>query len=296
MLGNEQIYVSIGNSAERFGNFWENWEGGVTYVNQARRLHYGAGAFRLTQTYDQDLDAVVRERRFGVLGLLSYPFHKFLRIEGSVVARHSNEHRLRNGDIRSLDLVTNGLALVQDNTVWTMAGPTRGTRWYMAGSYTRDLTTGRGNYGTLQGEYRGYFQPLPLTISATRVVARSSFGPDAQQSYLGGLYTLRGYDWRALSGEKTISVQQEFRAPLVRGLVLGFPGTFPLPPVGVAAFGDAGFAWDFLGERHLGSAGFGVYIGGGVYPSIRWNWAWRTPDFHTWTRQPVRQFMIAYDF
>lgn len=296
MLGNENIYVSIGNSAERFGNFWENWEGGVTYVNQSRRLHYGVGAFRLTQTYDQDLDIVVRERRLGMLGLLSYPFNKFVRIEGSVVARHSMEHRLRNGDVRSLDLVTNGLALVHDNTVWTMAGPTRGSRYLVAGAYTRDLTTGRGNYGTLQAEYRGYFQPLPLTISATRVVARSSFGPDAQQSYLGGLYTLRGYDYRALSGEKTIAVQQELRAPLIRGLVLGFPGTFPLPPVGVAGFADAGVAWDFLGERHLGSAGFGLYIGGGVYPSIRWNWAWRTPDFHTWSGRPYRQFLIAYDF
>lgn len=309
MLGNEQIYVSIGNSAERFGNFWDNWEGGVTYINQSRRLHYGVGAFRLTQTYDQDLDVVVRERRFGALGLLSYPFHKFLRIEGSVVARHSNEHRLRSGEVRPLDLVTNGLALIQDNTVWTMAGPTRGSRWYLSAAYTRDLTTGMGNYGSLQAEYRTYFQPLPLTISATRMVARSSFGPDAQQSYLGGLYTLRGFDWRALSGERTLAVQQEFRAPLLRGVVLGFPGTFPLPPIGVAGFGDAGFAWGWdstpgslippgnrFGARTLGSAGFGIYIGGGVYPSIRWNWAWRTPDFEHWTSKPIRQFLIAYDF
>jgi len=258
LLGNEQIYVSLGNTAEQFGNFWDSWEGGATYLNQARRLHYGVGAFRLTQTYDPDLDVVVRERRVGMLGLVSYPFHKFLRIEGSVVARHSSEHRLRNGDIQSLNLVTNGIALVQDNTVWTMQGPTRGSRWYLAAAYTRDLTSGRGNYGSVQAEYRGYFHPLPLTISATRMVARTSFGPDAQQSYLGGLYTLRGYDWRVLSGEKTVSLQQELRAPLLRGTVLGFPGTFPLPPVGIAGFADAGIAWDFLGERHLGSAGFGL--------------------------------------
>ena len=296
MLGNEQIFVSIGNSAERFGDFWGNWEGGVTYVNQSRRLHYGVGAFRLTQTYDPDLDIVVRERRFGMLGLVSYPFNKFLRVEGSVVARHSTEHRMRNGDVRPVDLVTNGVALVQDNTVWTMLGPTRGTRWYAAAAYTRDITTGRGNYGTMTAEYRGYFQPIPRTVSATRVVWRNSYGPDAQMSYLGGLFTLRGYDWRALSGTQTVAIQQEIRAPLLQGIVLGIPRGFPLPPIGVAGFADAGWAWDFIGPQKLGSAGFGVYLGGGVYPSIRWNFAWRTRDFEHFQSRPVRQFLISYDF
>ena len=74
------------------------------------------------------------------------------------------------------------------------------------------------------------------------------------------------------------------------------PRGFPLPPIGVAGFADAGWAWDFIGASRLGSAGFGVYLGGGVYPAIRWNWAWRTFDFEHFQSRPVRQFMISYDF
>jgi hypothetical protein len=286
LLGNEQIVVTLNNSAEQFGGFWQNWEGGLTYINQGRRMHYGLGAYRLVQTYDPDLNAIVREPRYGVLGLAAYPFNKFERIE----------HRLRNGQVRNLDLVSNSLSLVHDNTIWTRMGPSRGSRWYIAGTYTRDVTSGLGSYATAQAEYRGYVQPLPMVVWASRVLGHSSFGPDAPVSYLGGVYTLRGYDWQALSGIHTLSVQQELRTPLLRGLILGMPGNWELPPVNVAAFADGGWSWDRIGMQHLGSAGLGIMLGGGVYPSIRWNWCWRTADMRHLDPRPVRQFLIAYDF
>jgi len=30
ILGNEQFYISITNDSERFGNFWDGFEGGIT--------------------------------------------------------------------------------------------------------------------------------------------------------------------------------------------------------------------------------------------------------------------------
>jgi hypothetical protein len=296
VLGNEQFVVTLNNSAERFGSFWDNWEGGITYINQGRRLHYGLGLFRLTQTYDPDLNAIVREPRYGVMGLVAYPFNKFVRVEGTAVVRHASQHRLRNGDVRNLDLVSNSLALVHDNTVWTRMGPSRGSRWYVAGSYTRDVTSGEGSYATAAAEYRGYLQPLPLVVLATRAVGHSSFGPDAPVSYLGGVYTLRGYAWQALSGTHTLALQEEIRTPILRGVVLGVPGNWQLPTISAAAFADAGWAWDRIGKRQLGSAGLGIMLGGGVFPSIRWNWCWRSVDLRRLEPRPVRQFLIAYDF
>src|SRR5262249_31671132 len=95
VLGNEQYYIYLANDSERFGgDFWDGFEGGLTYINQARRLNYGLGLFRLTEVYDPDLDLVRRERRLGVLGLATYPFNRFNRLEGSLLIRHASDHRL----------------------------------------------------------------------------------------------------------------------------------------------------------------------------------------------------------
>ncbi|HYM81913.1 MAG TPA: hypothetical protein VEY91_10975, partial [Candidatus Limnocylindria bacterium] len=148
VLGNEQIYLYLSNDSDRFGNFWDGFEGGVTYINQSQRLNYGVGVFRLTQIYDADLDVVRRERRVGLLGLASYPFSKFTRVEGSVLVRHANDHLLRNGDFKTVDLLSNFVSLVHDNTGWTRMGPSNGSRWLLSAGFTRDLTSGAGDFAT----------------------------------------------------------------------------------------------------------------------------------------------------
>jgi hypothetical protein len=69
-----------------------------------------------------------------------------------------------------------------------------------------------------------------------------------------------------------------------------------LPYIGGAAFADA--AWFVNGPTRMraGSAGFGVYLLGGYYPAIRWNWVWLTHDFQQFTARPIMQFSIAYNF
>src|SRR5206468_4972493 len=126
MLGNEQLYLFLANDSDRFGNFWDGFELGVTYINRAQRLNWGVGVFRLTELYDIDLDQVRREKRLGFLGLASYPISKFTRIESSVLVRHASDHLLRSGFARDADLVSNYLAFVHDNSRWTEMGPAGG--------------------------------------------------------------------------------------------------------------------------------------------------------------------------
>jgi Tol biopolymer transport system component len=300
VLGNEQLYFFIANDADQFGNFWDGFQGSVTYINRAQRLNYGIGVFRLTEVYDADLDAIVRERRIGMTGLVSYPIDKFFRIDATMVFRHADDHRLRNGNLENLDLFSEYLAVVRDNTVWSYAGPIAGQRWYLAGGYTRDLTSEQGSWSTAYGEWRGYRRPVPRMVSATRLAAEASFGPDAQRQYIGGPWVLPGYDARVVSGTRTALVSQEFRMPLLRGLVLGVPSPWELPGINVAGFADMAWGWNRYGEAwfvdQLGSVGYGLYMGGGVFPAIRWNWAFLTPDFQHYARRPVMQFLITYDF
>jgi hypothetical protein len=296
VLGNEQFYIFLANDSERFGSFWDGFEAGITYMNQGRRLNYGLGFFRLTQIYDAQLDDIRRERRVGLVALASYPFDKFTRIDGSLLVRHASDHRLQNGESRNVDLVSNFLTLTHDNTRWTGLGPSVGSRFFVSAGFTRDLTSGAGDFGTLIGEFRHYRLPWPGVVTASRAQAQSSLGRDAQRFYLGGRYSLRGYDRRRLAGLQTVLLQQEIRFPALRGLTLAIPAPWVFPTINGALFADAAWAWDQGFEEHLGSAGFGVFIGGGYFPAIRWNFAWTTPDFREYSSRPRLQFVLNFNF
>jgi len=296
VLGNEQVYIFLSNDSERFGNFWDGFEAGLTYVNRSRRLNWGLGAFRLTQIYDVDLDQIRRERRVGMLGLVSYPFNKFTRVDASALVRHASDHRLRDGRLTSVDLVSNVLALVHDNTRWTEFGPSSGARHYLAVGFTRDLTEGEGDFNSVTAETRHYALPLPHLALAARAQAQSSYGRDAQRFYLGGWYSIRGYGRRGLVGDRSVMTQAEARFPLLRGLTLAVPTLWAFPTVSAAVYADAAWVWLDGDLTRGGSLGAGFYIGGGYYPALRWNYSWVTEDFRTFSKTPRTQFSLGYNF
>ena len=300
VLGNEQFHIAISNDSERFGDFWDGFEGGVTYINQSQRLNYGIGLFRLTQIYDVDLDLVRREKRIGLVGLTSYPFSKFTRLEGTFLMRHASEHRLNDGNVVSADLVSDFLALVHDNARWGAVGPIGGSRLYLGSGFTRDLESGQGNNASLLAEIRHYRTLVPSVVAATRLQAQASVWHDAQRYYLGGYNSLPGVTRRSLAGQRTLLVQEDIRFPLLRRLVLAVPAAWELPTVSGALFAGAAWAWEGSGgtnlESHLGIVGFGVYLGGGYYPAIRWNFAWSTSDFKRFGPRPRTQFTLGFNY
>jgi len=295
VLGNEQLFFFLANDSQRFGNFWDGFEGGFTYFNQGRRLNYGLGAFRLTQIYDAQLDEWRRERRVGVVGLASYPFNKFTRLEGSVLLRHASDHRLQSGISQNVDLVSNFVTLVHDNSRWSWLGPSMGSRFFVSAGFTRDLTSAAGDFGTLLGEYRRYHSLVSGVVAASRVQGQSSLGRDAQPFFLGNT-SLRGYDRRTLSGLQTVLVQQEIRFPMLQGLTLAVPVPWVFPTVNGALFADAAWAWSHGVEKHLGSAGASFFVGGGYFPALRWNYSWTTSDFHAFSKRPRQQFSVGFNF
>ncbi len=300
VLGNEQFHIFLSNDSERFGNFWDGFEGGVTYINQSQRLNYGVGLFRLTQIYDVDLDVVRREKRLGLVGLASYPFDKFTRLEGSVLVRHATDHRLQDGQVAAVDLVSNFLALVHDNSRWAAVGPSGGTRMYLGGGFTRDLGAGQGNSASLLAEIRHYRMPVSKIVSATRIQGQASLWRDAQRFYLGGYNSLPGVSRRTLSGHQTVLLQEEVRFPLVRRLVVAIPSPWEFPTVSGVLFAGAAWAWDdAFGQRwdeRVGIAGLGFYLGGGYYPAIRWNFVWSSMDFRRFGPRPRTQFTLGFNY
>ncbi len=297
LLGNETWVVTLANDSESFGDFWNGWEGGVTYFNQGRRLNYGLGLFRLTSLYDPDFELLRREVRVGAVGLASYPLDRFDRIDASLEIRHASHHLLRNGDAPTVDLVSNYLSLVHDNSRWTWSGPVGGLRANLTTGFTRDMTSGRADFGTVLAEVRHYRQPLRGIVLAMRANAQGSFGPDAQNVYLGGPSRLHVSNWRELAGPRMVSANVEARFPVVRGLLLAVPAPWMLPTVNGALYADGARAWSPGEREERGVLGWALYLGGGFYPALRWNWSWTTQDFvHFDSAIPQHYFSISYNF
>lgn len=296
VLGNEQLFLTIANDSERFGNFWDGWQGGLTYYNQGQRLNYGVGVFRLTELYDPDFDLVRREKRVGGVLLATYPFNRFDRLESSVVVRHATEHLLRSGEARTVDLLSHYVGLVHDNARWSLYGPVAGTRFNVTAGYTRDMTTGLSDYGSVFTELRHYRQPVPGVVLAVRGQGMTNLGPDAGRNFVGGPSRLRGYDRRALAATTVGIAQAEVRAPLVRNLVLAVPALWEFPTVSAVAFADGAWGWENGEQDQLGGAGFGVYILGGYLPALRWNWVWKSDDLRRFEKKPVMQFSLGFNY
>jgi hemolysin activation/secretion protein len=202
--------------------------------------------------------------------------------------------------VASVDLVSNFLAFVHDDARWTAMGPSGGSRMYVGGGFTRDIGSGEGNSGLVLAELRHYRMPIPNVVSATRVQGQVSLLRDAQNFYLGGYNSLPGISRRSLSGHQTVLLQEELRFPLVRRLVLAIPSPWEFPTVSGAVFAGAAWTWDdAFGERwneRMGIVGFGLYLGGGYYPAIRWNFTWPTHDFRSLGRGPRTQFTIGFNY
>ena len=296
LLGDESVFFFLANDSENFGSFLDGFEVGATYFNQKQRLNYGLGLFRLTRTYDTDLDVVRREPRIGGTVLASYPLSKFTRVEGSFLLRYAQNHLLRDGRFEDLWLASNFLTFVHDNSRWTWDGPVGGIRWNLSGGYTRDLSTGAGDYFTITTDWRGYLEPAHSVVSATRLLGETSIGDDAQHFYLGGRYNLRGWPRRSLRGRKAVMLQQELRFPLVRGLRFGFPVSWEFPAIQGAAFADVAAAGDG-GQRFERGAtfGLGVWMGGGYFPTLRWNFM-RRHNFDKLEKNTIVQFVVGYNF
>src|SRR5262249_21003715 len=214
----------------------------------------------------------------------------------SLVVRHVSDHLLQNGTFRTVDLVSNFLTWVHDDVRWGYDGPTGGMRTYLSAGYTRDVTSGEADFGTLLGEAREYVSRLRRDVWASRAQGQSSLGPDAQRFFLNGRAALRGYERRAASGQQTAVLQNEVRLPLLRGLTLAIPAPWTFPTISGGAFTDAAWVWEEHQQSLLGSTGFSVWIGGGFLPALRWNVAWLTDDFVNFHRRPGTQFTIDFNY
>jgi outer membrane protein insertion porin family len=136
-----------------------------------------------------------------------------------------------------------GLRLVKDTTLWGMVGPVSGGRSSLSLSKAWE-TDGSFEYLTAIADVRRYVRMGARHTLALKVVGARSTQRDAQNFYMGGVNSLRGYDDFEFSGTNLALVNVELRAPFIDRLEIASPIPFALWGVRGVAFFDAGAAWD----------------------------------------------------
>ncbi|RMH16229.1 MAG: hypothetical protein D6696_18670 [Acidobacteria bacterium] len=157
-------------------------------------------------------------------------------------------------------------AFVSDTALFSPWGAIGGHRVRIGGSWAPDLD----DSGTLESrlfvDARKYIPVTRRSNWAFRLVAVEADGNFPLPSYIGGLDTLRGFDFRQFGGTRTFFANIEFRFPLIDQLALpglrfqGIRGVFFLD-VGAAYFPDVDNGFNFFdsenGRLDGGVASFG---------------------------------------
>ncbi len=224
MLGNRRFIASL-DSVSTFSNF------DFLYLDMHKRLNWGARlfdnrSFYLTIDDQNDLDRKQTYRETGLLGLVSYPFTRYHRIDGGAGYMSRNFFyptffkdetgtQFVRYDERQDNYPFVSTSFSGDSTIYKFFGPVSGRRYQISASYAPDIENSGTLSSDLSVDWREYFQLSSRTLLAARVYAAWSDGNAPNFHYFGGLNTLRGYDFRTLIGQHAGFANFEVRFPLV---------------------------------------------------------------------------------
>lgn len=268
LLSDHVVFLGVSSfQGSGLGNLLDNFNGTLFYLNQARRVNWGVGAFRQRGLfYEGDFSTLFQETSYGVFAQVRYPLTRFRRIEGEYRLERSDRFDLFTPGVdeprREGWLASNYLSYVKDNTLWLATGPIDGERFNLTGGLVNDVSHGRFDSYVLAADLRKYLRTSLRSAVALRAVAYHSGGERPRRVNIGGSWGLRGYpQFGYIAGTRAWMVNAEWRFPITDFLSVGFPfGTLRFPGMQAALFADAGRAWtaDTRDRGVLGSTGIGL--------------------------------------
>ncbi len=160
-------------------------------------------------------------RNFGIMGYLSRPFSRFMRIEGGLSYHYFsfsewqqvNYYEFQEVNNNDFTVVLPVTSWVYDNTIYGYTGPIDGFRQ----NTTLVVSPGWGNkkldFKTLKMDFRKYFKIGRYSSLAGRLMLGTSRGTDKQKFYLGGLQ-----NWIVGNGETDgVADNSHFRSDILDG-------------------------------------------------------------------------------
>jgi Tol biopolymer transport system component len=275
MMGDRRFIASL-DSVSTFSNF------DFLYLDLKRRLNWGFRVFDDREFFaSQNVDTGLIDRRqaireTGALGVLSYPFNRYHRID---VAAGYLERSINY----PLSFLSNGLpdqfltfkdsfpivtsTLTGDDTQFKQFGPIAGHRYELTGSYAPDLHGSGALTRDIVVDARTYLPITSRSLLAARLFTGYASGTRPDLFYFGGLNTLRGYDFREFFGNRAAYANVELRFPFIDYLITPFAG---LQQIRGSVFFDVGAAnltgqkFSFYNNGHLqdgkASVGYGISL------------------------------------
>ena len=260
MLGDHRYYVLLSNTGGTKEEMLKNFNAALSRMDLSRQMNWAAGLFHLSDRYFNRYEGDFRERRYGGYLSIRYPFSKFRRVEGSLVLRNSDKHWYAGRKRKAL-LLSQFVGYTVDTSLWGPVGPIDGWRYNVTLGYTLNPRRGDIHYVTALADWRHYLRISARSSFAVRLLGRSSWGKEAQWFYMGGSWTLRGYDRASLWGRHLVLWNNELRFPLIDNLLIRFPfGALGFRAIRGALFVDVGNAWTSSWDGLLGSFGIGVRV------------------------------------
>lgn len=246
LLGDHRVSLLF-YSVSDFSNFV------LTYTNLKHRTSWGATLFDLRDYYltsdGFNLNRHQVQRNTGGQFFAQYPINRYYRIEGAV-GLTNNTQDIFTG-YTSLGVPTFQSAndkflllqpsLVADTTRYQSFGPFQGKRFDLGILYGVNLgSTSPGNIVQYSLDFRAYKQLTRRSLLAFRAAGILNRGERQVFYGVGGLNTLRGYDFRSLYGSNVAGMNLELRFPFVDELRFPFG---PIRDIRGFFFSDLGTAW-----------------------------------------------------
>ena len=322
--------TDIGVSIFHYSYLWYTYftDGFYYYPGYYRDRNYGITAF-LSRPFSRSkrLDFQIRaqgiDRDYGEIDYWGYT-DEFLKDLGTYYKRR---------------LVMLGLAYTTDTVLWGMTGPVNGGRSSFSVAYSPSVSKSYGlDFWTGRMDWRKYFRISRDYTFTVRVAAGGSSGRNPQRFLLGAMRgwinyqykeistedwaddmfyfstletPLRGSVYYQLIGTKFALANIEFRFPLIRYLILGWPLPLGFQNIRGVIFMDVGSAWynfkdwkpfddDSIGLIRLNGKqaaagfGFGTRINMG-FLLLKYDCAWKT-DFAITQKKPVHYFTFGAEF
>jgi hypothetical protein len=280
LLGDNLLFGSLGSfQGRRLGSILSNINASAVYLNLSRRVNWGFGAFRTKgRNFEGDQVVAYDETAYGALGVIRYPLSRFSRIEGTVVAEHSDrvDFTLPVDKPRRVGwIASHYLSYVHDNSLWIYSGPIDGGRLSLTAGLSNDFSNSRFDSYVVSADWRRYLRLGSRSTWALRGYGFYSGGDRPRRTNIGGTLALRGYpQFGYIVGSRAYMANQEVRFPLLTHLTLGTPlGDLDFPEIQGAFFTDVGKAtFEFSPDRAvLGSYGVSFRMAIGPLAVLRFD-------------------------
>ena len=300
LLGNEQYYFLIYNTAQSQDELLSSFNLAISRLSLGQRTNYAYGIYRFAgRRYDlTDRDEFFFERAYGGYFALSYPLSKFERLETTVSLTNSDKEVIGTIEDRKALLLSNSVAFTHDNSLWGPSGPLDGSRFNLTLAFTSDIQYSNVDYYTVIADYRHYFRLAQRSAFASRFWLFYNEGKESRRFVMGGSWDLRGWPRWSIRGEKLWLTSHELRFPFIDQLALQLPfGGIGFSSIRGALYFDAGAAWDKKYTETLGSVGGGIRMNLFGVLVLRYDVGKRIENNFTQIQDGLfHQFFFGYDF